>query len=61
MLPDDCVRAPWRMAEHLHALAGWPRPRPEQIPGLLGGLERITERAAPWLDRRKERTLPRSA
>jgi predicted glycosyltransferase len=61
VLPDDGVRAPWRMAEQLHALAGWPRPRPEQIPGLLGGLERIAERAAPWLDRRKERPLPRSA
>jgi predicted glycosyltransferase len=61
MLPDDGVRAPWRMAEQLHALPGWPRPRPAQIPGLLGGLERITECAAPWLDRRKERPLPRSA
>ena len=26
MLPDDRVRAPWRMAEQLHALAEWPRP-----------------------------------
>jgi predicted glycosyltransferase len=61
VLPDDRVRAPWRMAEQLHALASWPRPRPDQIPGLLNGLERITERAAPWLDRRKEQPLPRSA
>jgi predicted glycosyltransferase len=60
MLPDDGVRAPRRMAEQLHALASWPRPRPEQIPGLLAGLERITERAAPWLDL-KEQPLPRSA
>jgi predicted glycosyltransferase len=61
MLPDDRVRAPGRMAEQLHALAEWPRPREQQIPGLLGGLERITERAAPWLHRRKERPLTRSA
>jgi predicted glycosyltransferase len=60
MLPDDGVRSPRRMAEELHALAGWPRPRPAQIPGLLGGLERIAERAAPWLDL-KEQPLPRSA
>jgi hypothetical protein len=60
MLPDDGVRAPRRMAEQLHALASWPRPRPEQIPGLLGGLERITELAAPWLDL-QEQPLPRSA
>ena len=60
MLPDDGIRAPRRMAEQLHALASWPRPRPEQIPGLLGGLERITERAARWLDL-KEQPLPRSA
>jgi hypothetical protein len=49
------------MAEQLHALAEWPRPRLDQIPGLLGGLGRITERVAPWLDRRKERPLSRSA
>jgi hypothetical protein len=48
------------MADQLHALASWPRPRPEQIPGLLAGLERITERAAPWLDL-QEQPLPRSA
>ena len=61
MLPDDRVRAPWRMAEQLHALAEWPRPRDQQIPGLLSGLERITERAAPWLHRHEERPLTRSA
>jgi hypothetical protein len=32
------------------------------MPGLLAGLERITERVAPWLDRRPQaRLLPRSA
>jgi predicted glycosyltransferase len=62
VLPDDGVRAPWRMAEQLHALPTWPRPRAEQLPGLLAGLEQITERAAPWLDRRPEELrLPRSA
>ena len=47
--PSSCMRWP----------AGRGRGR-EQIPGLLGGLERITERAAPWLDL-KEQPLPRSA
>jgi predicted glycosyltransferase len=62
MLPDDGIRAPWRMAEQLRALPGWPRPRSEHLPGLLAGLERITEQVAPWLDRRPQaRRLPRSA
>jgi predicted glycosyltransferase len=62
MLPDDGVRAPWRMAEQLRALPGWPRPQAERLPGLLGGLERIAELAAPWLDRRPEQVwLPRYA
>jgi predicted glycosyltransferase len=62
MLPDDGVRAPWRMAEQLRALPSWPRPQAERLPGLLAGLERIAELAAPWLDRRPEQVwLPRYA
>jgi predicted glycosyltransferase len=62
MLPDDGVRAPWRMAQQLRALPSWPRPQAEHMPGMLAGLERITERVAPWLDRRPQaRILPRSA
>ena len=62
MLPDDGIRAPWRMAEQLRALPSWPRPQAEQMPGMLAGLERITERVAPWLDRRPQALrLPRSA
>jgi predicted glycosyltransferase len=62
MLPDDGIRAPWRMAEQLRALPSWPRPQAERLPGLLAGLERIAERAAPWLDRRPEQVwLPRYA
>ena len=62
MLPDDGIRAPWRMAEQLHALPSWPPPRAEHLPGLLAGLEQITEQAAPWLDRRPQALrLPRSA
>jgi predicted glycosyltransferase len=62
MLPDDGIRAPGRMAEHLRSLPSWPRPRAERLPGLLDGLERIAELAAPSLDRRPEQVrLPRSA
>jgi predicted glycosyltransferase len=62
MLPDDGIRAPWRMAEQLRALPSWPRPRAEHLPGLLAGLERITERVAPWIDRRTPALrFPRSA
>ena len=52
MLPDDGVLAPRRMAEQLHALASWPRPRPEQIRDCSPGSKRITERAAPGSTRR---------
>jgi predicted glycosyltransferase len=62
MLPDDGIRAPLRMAEQLRALPSWPRPQAERLPGLLAGLEQITSRAAPWLDRRPEELrLPRIA
>jgi predicted glycosyltransferase len=62
MLTDDGIRAPWRMAEQLRSLPNWPRPRAEHLPGLLAGLEQITDRAAPWLDRRpRALRLPRSA
>jgi predicted glycosyltransferase len=62
MLPDDGMRAPWRMAEQLRALPSWPRPQAERLPGLLAGLERIAELAAPWLDRRPDQVwLPRYA
>jgi predicted glycosyltransferase len=50
MLPDDGIRAPWRMAEQLRSLPGWPRPRPTQLPGLLAGLETIATLAGPWLE-----------
>lgn len=59
MLADDGIRAPQRMADQLRALASWPRPRADRLPGLLAGLERIAERAEPWLDRRwQEQRLP---
>jgi predicted glycosyltransferase len=62
MLPDDGIRAPLRMAEQLRALPSWPRPQAERLPGLLAGLDQITLRAAPWLDRRPaELRLPRIA
>ena len=37
------------MAERLRALPGWPAPAVDAYPDLLAGLERIAERAAPWL------------
>jgi predicted glycosyltransferase len=50
MLPDDGIRAPWRMAEQLHALPSWPRPHAEHLPGLLAGLDTISALARPWLE-----------
>jgi predicted glycosyltransferase len=59
MLADDGIRSPQRMADQLRALASWPKPRADRLPGLLAGLERIAERAAPRLDRRwQEQRLP---
>ena len=49
MLPDDGRRLPGRMAAQLRALPGWPVPNAAAIPGLLGGLERISGLARPWL------------
>jgi predicted glycosyltransferase len=50
MLADDGTRDPLVMARHLKALPEWPAPDAGRVPGLLDGLERIVERAAPWLD-----------
>jgi len=49
LLADDGVRAPQAMAQRLRDLPGWPAPPVEAYPELLGGLDRIAERAAPWL------------
>jgi predicted glycosyltransferase len=50
MLPDNGTRSPSRMAEQLRALPSWPTPNAAAIPGLLGGLERISALARPWLE-----------
>jgi hypothetical protein len=49
VLADDGLRPPAAMAERLRALPGWPAPAVAKYPELLTGLERIAERAAPWL------------
>jgi predicted glycosyltransferase len=49
VLADEGRRSPWLMAEKLRALPGWPPPCAANVAGLLGGLERIAELAAPWL------------
>jgi predicted glycosyltransferase len=49
LLADDGIRAPEAMAERLRSLPAWPAPAVEAYPDLLSGLERIAERAAPWL------------
>jgi predicted glycosyltransferase len=49
VLADDGVRRPAAMAAHLHALPSWPIPPVARYPELLTGLDRIAERAAPWL------------
>jgi predicted glycosyltransferase len=62
VLADDGVRAPQAMAERLRALPGWPAPPVGAFPELLGGLDRIAERAAPWLaDTESARRLSRFA
>jgi predicted glycosyltransferase len=49
VLADEGQRSPRLMAEKLRALPGWPPPSAANVAGLLGGLERIAELAAPWL------------
>jgi predicted glycosyltransferase len=50
MLPDNGTRSPGKMAEQLRALPSWPAPDAARIPGLLGGLDRISALARPWLE-----------
>lgn len=50
MLPDNGRRSPGKMAEQLRALPSWPAPDAAGIPGLLGGLDRISALAGPWLE-----------
>jgi predicted glycosyltransferase len=50
MLPDDGRRDPGLMAAQLRALPTWPTPDAARIPGLLGGLDRISALARPWLE-----------
>jgi predicted glycosyltransferase len=50
MLPDDGRRDPRLMAAQLRALPSWPAPDAAAIPGLLGGLDRISALARPWLE-----------
>ncbi len=50
MLPDDGRRSPREMADQLRALPSWPVPASANVAGLLGGLERISALARPWLD-----------
>jgi predicted glycosyltransferase len=60
VLTDEGVRPPALMAERLRALPSWPAPAAANVAGLLGGLERIAELAAPWLERpMRERGAPR--
>jgi predicted glycosyltransferase len=62
ILADDDVRSPKLMAERLRALPSWPAPAVADYPALLAGLDRIAERAAPWLgETRSARRLPRFA
>ncbi|MEM7021750.1 MAG: glycosyltransferase [Pseudomonadota bacterium] len=49
MLADDGARDPNLMATKLRALPHWPAPDAANVSGLLGGLGRIAELAAPWL------------
>jgi predicted glycosyltransferase len=62
ILADDEVRSPKLMAERLRALPSWPAPPVADYPALLAGLDRIAERAAPWLgETQSARRVPRFA
>lgn len=50
MLADDGRRSPGEMAAQLRDLPDWPAPDAAAIPGLLGGLDRISALARPWLE-----------
>jgi predicted glycosyltransferase len=50
MLADDGARSPGEMAEQLRALPSWPAPNAAAIPGLLGGLDRISALSRRWLE-----------
>jgi predicted glycosyltransferase len=50
MLADDGARSPREMAEQLRALPSWPAPNAAAIPGLLGGLDRISALSRRWLE-----------
>ena len=50
MLADDGRRDPRQMAAQLRALPSQPAPDAANIPGLLDGLDRISELARPWLE-----------
>jgi predicted glycosyltransferase len=50
MLADDGARSPAEMAEQLRALPSWPAPNAAAIPGLLGGLDRISALSRRWLE-----------
>ena len=49
-LMDDGRRDPMDMANAIHDLPDWPSPDERKLDGMLGGLDRIAELAAPWLD-----------
>ena len=62
VLADDELRSPEPMAAQLRALPSWPAPPVANYPALLAGLDRIAERAAPWLDETRDaRRVPRFA
>jgi predicted glycosyltransferase len=50
MLADDGRRSPGEMAAQLRALPSWPAPNAAAIPGLLGGLDRISALSRRWLE-----------
>ena len=49
-LPNVEKRDPYVMANVIHDLPNWPRPASDDLDRMLGGLDRIAELAAPWLD-----------
>ena len=59
MLADDGDRSPQRMAAALRSLSTAPGPSAADRAHLLGGLDRIVELAAPWLEPAAQRPAPR--
>jgi len=61
VLAGDAEREPASMAAQLHDIDAWPRPDGRRHGPMLGGLETIADRLAPWLDEERQAPLGSAA